>query len=146
MLVMLTGGVCHNSPLALTDRQERDSFRTPSVAGQASRRRAAPRGERRRATGTFTTFDLSEPAPRLDTVKHTVSSLRSTLVALLVLSPLALASEPAQEALATTEPTGSVPLVLGAPPAWTVMALGIAVVSITVVRRLRKAAPVRAPR
>jgi hypothetical protein len=38
-----------------------------------------------------------------------------------------------------------VPLVLGAPPAWMIMALGVAVVSITVLRR-RKAVTERARR
>jgi len=67
------------------------------------------------------------------------------------LSLLLAGSARATEALAAApemsakQAAAAVPLVLGAPPAWMIMALGVAVVSITVLRR-RKAATERARR
>ena len=68
------------------------------------------------------------------------ASLRALafVVAPLLLAAPASASELAAPALAATVPVERVPLVLGAPPAWVVMALGVAVVSLTVLRRSRK--------
>jgi hypothetical protein len=83
---------------------------------------------------------------------HHLVSLRSWFAVSLamLLAPAAIASEaltvapaPAVEA---RQAAASVPLVLGAPPAWVVMALGAAVVSFTVYRRLRKASPQRVQR
>ena len=51
----------------------------------------------------------------------------------------------AAPALSANQAAAAVPLVLGAPPAWIIMALGLAVVSITVLRR-RKAVTERARR
>lgn len=47
--------------------------------------------------------------------------------------------------LSARQAAAAVPLVLGAPPAWIIMALGLAVVSITVLRR-RKTVTERARR
>ncbi|HEX5011700.1 MAG TPA: hypothetical protein VFY71_15005 [Planctomycetota bacterium] len=49
-------------------------------------------------------------------------------------------------ALAASAPVTSAPFVLGAPPAWGLMALGATVVGLTVLRRVRKTVPQRVPR
>jgi hypothetical protein len=64
----------------------------------------------------------------------------------LVLTPVALANEAVTPALAASAPVTSTPLVLGAPPAWGLMALGATVVVLTVLRRVRKTVPQRVPR
>ena len=59
--------------------------------------------------------------------------------AALILAAPALASEAAPTALKASLPAGTAgPYVLGAPPAWAVMMLGLAIVSVTVLRRARK--------
>ena len=59
----------------------------------------------------------------------------------LVLATTARAAEPlhASAELKPHEAAAGVPLVLGAPPAWVIMAVGVAVVSITVLRRRKTA-------
>ena len=71
-----------------------------------------------------------------------------TLVASsLLLAPVAMANEAITPPLASTaQVTGTTPLVLGAPPAWGLMLLGVAVVGLTVLRRVRKTVPQRVPR
>jgi hypothetical protein len=91
---------------------------------------------------TASTVDLPF---ELNTLIHHLVSLRSWLALSLplLLAPAAMASEaltaPAA-AVDARQAAASVPLVLGAPPAWVVMAIGVAVVSVTVYRRVRKAA------
>lgn len=57
----------------------------------------------------------------------------------LILAASAAANEAAKPVLASAGGAASAPLVLGAPPAWAVMALGAAVISLTLLRRSRKA-------
>jgi len=72
-------------------------------------------------------------------VSH-VAAIHSCIVVFAsgLLAPMASATESPLPQLAATAPAASTPLVLGAPPAWTVMALGATVVFLTVLRRLRK--------
>lgn len=72
-----------------------------------------------------------------------LATLRSFVfvVAPLGLTAGASAAEAATPVLASSVPIASAPLVLGAPPAWTVVALGAAVISVTLLRRARKALP-----
>jgi hypothetical protein len=124
----------------LTARTQRDSFRH-------SDRRA---GDEVRS-GTAAGFDVRDPhcrpPPRLLTLKyhHARSLFVSSLVLLVAGSAHAEVLSAAPE-LSTKEAVAAVPLVLGAPPAWMIMALGLAVVSVTVLRRGRKTAPERARR
>ncbi|MBM3984739.1 MAG: hypothetical protein FJ296_03460 [Planctomycetes bacterium] len=77
----------------------------------------------------------------------TLSLLRRTLVAVapLVLAAPALANEAAAPALKASVPAVAGPYLLGAPPAWVVMILGLTVISLTVLRRARKGADARRP-
>jgi hypothetical protein len=77
---------------------------------------------------------------------HLARTTLGLCLSLLVTAP-ARATEAlnAPAELHASDAVAAVPLVLGAPPAWAIMALGIAVVSVTVLRR-RKAAPARARR
>ena len=80
-----------------------------------------------------------DPPPRLHTLKF--HHARTWLaLSLLLASGSARAAEAfvaATPELHAKEAVAGVPLVLGGPPAWVVMALGVAVVSITVLRRRR---------
>ncbi len=77
----------------------------------------------------------------------TLSRLRSALVAVapLLLAAPALASESALPPLRSSVPAAAGPYLLGAPPAWAVMMLGVTVVSLTVLRRARKGSDSRRP-
>ena len=72
--------------------------------------------------------------------------LGQLVAASLLLAPVALANEAVTPALATSAPVTETPFVLGAPPPWGLMVLGVAVVALTVLRRLRKTVPQRVPR
>jgi hypothetical protein len=70
-----------------------------------------------------------------------------TLVASsLLLAPVAMANEAITPPLASTAQVTGTPFVLGAPPAWGLMLAGVAVVGLTVLRRMRKTVPQRVPR
>jgi hypothetical protein len=124
----------------LTHSAHRDSFRISSIVGQAT--------EVHSGTGLASTSDClhRRPASELNTLIHHLVSLRSWLAPSLglLLAPAALASEALTAAPAAAvdarQAAASVPLVLGAPPAWVVMAIGAAVVSFTIYRRVRKVA------
>lgn len=77
-----------------------------------------------------------------------LATLRSFVfvVAPLVLAAGASAAEASAPVLASSVPMGSTPLVLGAPPAWSVVALGATVISLTLLRRARKDVPHQARR
>jgi hypothetical protein len=124
----------------LTASVHRDSFRASSIVGQAMR---CVRALGLRRCRTAWNVDLPcEP----NTLIHHLVSPRSWLALSLplLLARVALASEAVLAAPAPAvdprQAAASVPLVLGAPPAWVVMAIGVAVVSVTVYRRVRKAA------
>ena len=68
----------------------------------------------------------------------TTHRFKLLVAASLLLAPAASATESVLPSLAASAPVEQTPLVLGAPPAWGLMALGAAVVFLTIARRLRK--------
>jgi hypothetical protein len=95
--------------------------------------------------GSISGFGTVAQLPRLYTLKthHVLSGFALSM--LLASSAQATESLVAAPELSAKQAAAAVPLVLGAPPAWMIMALGVAVISITVLRR-RKAVAERARR